>query len=89
MLTPEETRDRLLGAITKILEAQQKRAFTAPEIVLADTRSAIYALMMEGFADCGAFHVENNKAIRQALGLPDSATQERVLVAISNLKMMS
>lgn len=57
--------------------------------MLAETRSAIYALMMEWFADCGAFHAENNKAIRQALGLPEGATQERVIQAISNLRMMS
>ena len=84
--TPEQTRDRLLGRITTILEEARKRPFMAPEIILAETRSALYAFMCEEFNNHAKFNGDVISRVFETLGLPNGATVEAMLAEIRRLK---
>lgn len=88
--TPEETRDRILGQITRIIEESEKRdAFQPHEVHVPRLRSALYAMMIEEFAECAHFHENVTARVRGALGLPLLATPNDIVKAVEHLKRHS
>lgn len=79
--TPEQTRDRLLGAITKILEDP----FVAPEIRTAHARTKLYALMCAEFNAFAAFHGDVIARVNKELGLPVGTGAEAILARVAYL----
>jgi len=64
MPTPEETRDRILGQLTAIIEVSEKKVFQAPEVRISCLRSNLYAFMLVEFAACERAVIEKTKKAR-------------------------
>ena len=79
-LTPEQIRDCILGRITEIIEESEKRdAFQAPEVRTPRLRSALYGMMLEEFAACSVFAEDTVSRVRDALGLPVTASADEII----------
>jgi hypothetical protein len=83
MPTPEQTRDRLLGRITAILE---EGAYDAPEVLMPRRRSALYAMMLEEFNAYAAFHGDAIAKLQVALGMPLTSGVEEMIAKVMHLR---
>ena len=82
--TPDQTRDRLLSRITKILEAGDP--FAAPEVLLAQRRSALYVTMLEEFNTFAEFHGDAIAKMQLALGMPLTSSVEEMVTRALHLR---
>jgi hypothetical protein len=82
--TPEQTRERLLGEITKILEGGDP--YAAPEVLMPWRRSMLYAMMLEEFNTFARFHGDAIAKLQVALNVPLTSGVNEMVAKVMHLR---